>query len=100
MSNVGKDTGNDNISKGGKENVSCSKNVVNTSNKYVLLLNEFDIVFEENKPTGKETGTSKVQEDVDAGDDSKGEVEKVDNETGKFLASESGSGFWTKSLYE
>ena len=71
-----------------------SKNVFNTSNKYDLLFNEFDTVFEENEPTGKKTRTSKVQEDMNTGDDSEGDVEKVDSDTEKFLASGSGSGFW------
>ncbi|PWA45197.1 RNA-binding, CRM domain-containing protein [Artemisia annua] len=90
----GKEAVNSNNSKSGKETlVTSSKNVVNTYNKYDLLLIEFDNVFEEcklddnDKKDGNGTGTSKEHVDLDIDDDD--EILNIYDETIDFIASSS-----------
>nr|GEX86023.1 hypothetical protein [Tanacetum cinerariifolium] len=61
-----------------------AKNMVNTSNKYDLLSNEYNAVFEEGKGTGKEAGRIKKHEDLNVGD--YGKVYEVHDETVRFIA--------------
>nr|GEX68781.1 RNA-directed DNA polymerase, eukaryota [Tanacetum cinerariifolium] len=58
--------------------------MVNTSNKYDLLSNEYNAVFEESKGTGKESGRIKKHEELNVGD--YGEVYEVHDETIRFIA--------------
>nr|GEY69866.1 RNA-directed DNA polymerase, eukaryota [Tanacetum cinerariifolium] len=57
--------------------------MVNTSNKYDLLSNKYNAVFEESKGTGKEAARIKKHGDLNVGD--YGEVYEVHDETIRFM---------------